>query len=261
MTALMITKRVARRGSKHPRSHPQQRATVASGLRSACLGLLASLGAGNALGATTHPHGEILAEVEIAALSAAQERGYEDVAVYVRPLDRRLRPGQCGEALAIVRPHAGRVLGPVSYGVRCSGSKPWTLYLRAEVSAGMELPVLRQPLQRGSLIGAGDLEMAKRRITSDSTGIITRIDHAVGMELSRALAAGSLLRFGQVAPPQLVARGQMVTLVAGSGGLEVNMQGKAMANAAAGDRLWVTNDRSGRRVEGRVMSDGRVRIQ
>lgn len=52
----------------------------------------------------------------------------------------------------------------------------------------------------------------------------------------------------------------MVTLVAGSEGLQVQMQGKAMANGAAGDRLLVTNINSGRRVEGIVLSDGSVRI-
>ena len=51
-----------------------------------------------------------------------------------------------------------------------------------------------------------------------------------------------------------------MTLVAGTKGLEVRMQGKAMGNGAEGDRLLVTNLSSGRRIEGVVLADGSVRI-
>ena len=51
-----------------------------------------------------------------------------------------------------------------------------------------------------------------------------------------------------------------MTLLAGTDGLEVRMRGKAMGNAAAGERLQVTNISSGRRVEGVVLADGSVRI-
>jgi flagella basal body P-ring formation protein FlgA len=209
----------------------------------------------------SHPHSDILATVEAAAHSAAHEQGYQDIEVYVRPLDARLRPSLCTDSLEIVRPHAGRVLGPVSYGVRCRGLSPWTLYLRAEVSAGMEVPVLSRALPRATLLGNDDIHMAQKRITTPGNGIITRIEDAVGLELSRPLPEGALLRFGHVNAPRLITRGQTVTLTSGVAGLRVNMQGKAMANAAAGDRLWVTNLSSGRRVEGRVMSDGSVRIE
>lgn len=207
-----------------------------------------------------HSHSDILAIVEGAALSAAMEAGLDGVEVRVRPLDQRLRPAQCTQPLEISRTHAGRVLGPVSYGVRCSGDTPWTLYLRAEVSASMEIPVLRSPLPRGAIISEKDLEVVLRRISTQAVDVIIDPSVAVGMELKRPLAAGSPLRHGQVTLPQLIARGQTVTLVAGTDGLEVRMQGKAMGNGAEGDRLLVTNLSSGRRIEGVVLSDGSVRI-
>ena len=144
--------------------------------------------------------------------------------------------------------------------MRCAGSTPWTLYLRADVSASLSLPILRRALPRGALISEGDLDMTRRRITSPVNDMIVDPAMAVGMELRRPLSAGSPLRFGQVDYPELVSRGQMVTLVASSAGLEVRMQGKAMGSGAAGDRLMVTNLTSGRRVEGIVLKDGSVRI-
>lgn len=207
-----------------------------------------------------HSHSDILAIVEGAALSAAMEAGLDGLEVRVRPLDQRLRPAQCTQPLEISRTHAGRVLGPVSYGVRCSGATPWTLYLRAEVSASMEIPVLRSPLPRGAIISEKDLEVVLRRISTQAVDVIVDPSVALGMELKRPLAAGAPLRHGQVTLPQLIARGQTVTLVAGTAGLEVRMQGKAMGNGAEGDRLLVTNLSSGRRIEGVVLADGSVRI-
>jgi flagella basal body P-ring formation protein FlgA len=224
-----------------------------------------ALGLGLAVhaGAVTpiHDHGEIIAEVEAAAMTAAEAEGFEDVEVRVQPLDKRLRPARCDQPLSIVRPHSGRALGPVSYGVHCSGSAPWTLYLRAEVSASVELPLLRRALPRGALIGEHDLQLTRRRVTTRPAGLIEDPSMAIGMELLRPLPAGSVLLFGQVGHPEIVERGQSVTLIAGSPGVEVRMQGKAMASGAAGDRLVVTNLSSGRRVEGVVLSDGSVRIR
>lgn len=231
---------------------------MASIALSLCSGTLAQ--APGATQAPAHAHDDILAMVEGAALTAAMEEGFDEVDVRVRPLDQRLRPTQCDQPLEIVRPHAGRALGPVSYGVRCDGSTPWTLYLRADVSAAIDLPVLRTGLPRGALISEADLEMRQRRITSPAMDLIVDPTMAIGMELKRPLAAGSALHHAQVALPELVTRGQTVTLVAGSDGLEVRMQGKAMGSGAAGDRLMVTNLRSGRRVEGVVLADGSIRI-
>lgn len=213
-----------------------------------------------AAAAPPHPHEDILATVEAAALSDAMARGLDALEIRVRPLDRRLRPARCAKALEIIRPHGARVLGPVSYGVRCSAPNPWTLYLRADISAALQVPVLREALPRGALIAANDLELSTRRITSPVADRILNPGRAIGMQLKRPLAAGAELRYGHLALPRLISRGQTVTLIAGADGLEVRMRGKAMGNAAAGDRLQVTNSRSGRRVEGVVLADGSVRI-
>ena len=116
-------------------------------------------------------------------------------------------------------------------------------------------------MPRGSIIAENDLEIVLRRIDSPVIDVIVDPSLAVGMELKRPLAAGATIRHGQVAYPRIVERGQTVTLVAGTAGLEVRMQGKAMANGSEGDRLLVTNLSSGRRVEGIVLANGDVQIQ
>ena len=58
----------------------------------------------------------------------------------------------------------------------------------------------------------------------------------------------------------LVRRGQIVTLVAGGGPVEIRTTGKALADGAAGERVRVRNERSNRIVEGVVAEDGTVRV-
>jgi len=226
----------------------------------AALSLYCAAAASLAAGPDVHPHDDILATVEIAAFDAATAAGFDNVEVRVRPLDRRLRPQRCGEPLSLLRPPNTRALGPVSYGVRCAGPVPWTLYLRADVSATIEVPVLSESLPRESILSAGDLEMRVQVITSRAADLITDPDQLIGLSLRRPLAAGTPLYRGSVARPRIVERGQTVTLVAGGNGFEVRMQGTAMGSGAEGDRLWVTNVRSGRRLEGIILADGSVRV-
>ena len=59
----------------------------------------------------------------------------------------------------------------------------------------------------------------------------------------------------------MISRGQQITLIAGDNGLEVRMQGKALKDAAVGERVNVTNLSSGQQVEGIANSDGTVSVQ
>ncbi|MEM0954544.1 MAG: flagellar basal body P-ring formation chaperone FlgA [Pseudomonadota bacterium] len=235
-------------------------ACVAGGPFAAAQTTIASSVASASSVSASHSHGDIIATMRAAALRAAEQGGFHGIEVRVRPMDQRLKPARCGQPLETVRPHSGRALGPVSYGVRCAGPVPWTIYLRADVSATMLLPTLTRGLPRGALLGARDLALVNHRITHRAADVITDKHRLIGMELKRPLAAGSLLRHGQVGLPELVTRGQVVTLIAGGPGVEVRMQGKALSSGAAGDRLMIANASSGRRVEGVVLNDGSVQI-
>ncbi|MGA0927530.1 MAG: hypothetical protein ACO3RW_10050, partial [Burkholderiaceae bacterium] len=77
-----------------------------------------------------------------AATTAAIARGYDDVMVSIRPLDSRLAPALCDEPLQALPANSARTLGAVSVGVRCNGTKPWTIYVRGTVNAYTDIPVL-----------------------------------------------------------------------------------------------------------------------
>ena len=232
-----------------------------TGLRLLLLALhLPAIFAAGARAEILHPLEDVVAAASAEATAAARAQGYTDLEVSARPLDSRLRLQACGEPLETFSNANASVLGPVSVGVRCAQPSAWTLYVRLDVSTRATLPVLADNLPRGSIISERDLTLVERTITSATDAVIMDPQQAIGMELIRPASAGSPLRHSQLRPPQLISRGQTVTLIAGGEGLQVTMQGRAMANAAAGDRLPVTNLASGRRVEGIVNADGSVRI-
>ncbi|MEE4202185.1 MAG: flagellar basal body P-ring formation chaperone FlgA [Halieaceae bacterium] len=191
----------------------------------------------------------------------AQEHNYQDIEVQIRPLDARLNLAACGQPLRVLPENTRRALGPVSVGVRCDGPQPWTLYVRGQVSASATVPVLAASVGRGELIGKQDVELEVRRITRDIGPIVTEIEDIIGKEARRDLVPGRTLKYADLRAPELIARGDLVTLVSGGGGVKVSMQGKAMAGGAAGDRILVTNLSSGKRIEGVIAADGSVILE
>ncbi len=200
-----------------------------------------------------------------AAVAASQERarqhGYDNVSVTVRPLDQRLKLPSCSQPLTSTISTAGAVLGAVSVGVACGGEKPWTIYVRSHVVAQRSIPVLARPLPRHALVSRDDLQLVNQPVDSNVQGMIEDPEQIIGMQLTRALNAGSIVRVNQLRKPKIIKRGQQVTLVSGAGGLEVRIQGKALTDAASGERVAVSNLSSGRQVEGIAHSDGTVSVQ
>ena len=211
--------------------------------------------------AGTHSLAEIAGTAAMALHARAEDSGYRDLEVEVRPLDARLQLAQCDQPLQTLPETTGRALGPVSVGIRCNGTESWTLYVRGTVSARVEMPVLAASLGRGDLVTESDLTTQTKLINNDLVGFITNRDDIIGKEVKRPLVAGSELRFSDLKAPTLVERGQQVDIVSAIAGLRVSMQGKALSNGGAGDRVLVSNTQTGRRLEGVVSGDGTVLIQ
>ena len=145
--------------------------------------------------------------------------------------------------------------------VKCAHPAPWTVHVRATVTAEVALPMLTAAMNRGDIIGPGDVEWRTQQVSRALVGYLVNDQKIIGKELRKHLRAGSPIRTSDLMSPQIVDRGQTVDLVAQSAGLVVNMQGKALANGSEGDRLLVKNLSSGKRVEGLVLASGTVLIQ
>jgi flagella basal body P-ring formation protein FlgA len=129
------------------------------------------------------------------------------------------------------------------------------------VTALESIPVLNKPLARNDIITVDDLDLVRQPIGQTSGGTVFEVEQLVGMQLTRALDAGATLRLSNLRKPDVIKRGQQVTLVSGAKGLEVRIAGKALGNAAEGEIVTVSNLSSGKRVQGIAHADGTVSVQ
>jgi flagella basal body P-ring formation protein FlgA len=145
--------------------------------------------------------------------------------------------------------------------MRCETPEPWTIYLRGRVTSLVSIPVLNAPINRSELVVESDIVFQEMEIDADLQGVFVDPKQIAGKIAVRNLIAGKPVRQSDLKAPQLISRGQSVNITSRAGGLIVTMKGKALGNARAGDRLWVQNQSSNKRVEGEVTAEGEVLIR
>ncbi len=180
--------------------------------------------------------------------------------VSVGRLDSRLRLQACDKPLETFSPPAGRSLGRITVGVRCSGTKPWSLYVPVTVAIITDVVVAARDLSRGAILTSKDLELVAQDITRLHRGFMERPGQAIGKTLKRNLRRGQVLTPNQIAAPLAIKKGSRVAIVASSGAIQVRMQGKALGNGATGERIRVQNLSSKKEIEATVISPGVVRV-
>ncbi|MDJ0813874.1 MAG: flagellar basal body P-ring formation chaperone FlgA [Woeseiaceae bacterium] len=175
-------------------------------------------------------------------------------------LDPRHRLPLCDADLhAFMR--RGTTIGPRTIiGVRCSGTTSWTVHIPVNVFVSADILVAARTLPPGHLITASDLTRDRRDVSRMNAGYVTDAKELIGQRLKQQLIAGRPYTLSLVQADRLVKRGQTVTLVASSGGINVSMAGKALTDGAMNQRIRVENLNSGRIVEGIVRSREQVEI-
>lgn len=172
-------------------------------------------------------------------------------------LDPRLRLPACANAPVADPPTLRGAQASVS--VRCT-QPAWTVYVPVRISDLRPVVVLAQAVGHGETLGSDRLSLQTRDVAALPFGYFASLDDAAGLESRRALPAGAVLTPNDARPPQLVRRGQSVTVIGRSGGIEVRAEGTAMGDGARGDRVRVRNAGSKRIVEGVIAADGVVEV-
>ncbi len=197
-----------------------------------------------------------------AFLRAETAGGYlREPVIEVGRLDPRLRLAPCDLPLETFLPRGGKVVGHVSVGVRCPGVKPWTIYVQAQVRPLAPVVVTRKALPRGTLLGSADIELVEQDLSRLTTGYLADLDAVIGMKLRRSVRAGLPLNDSLLEAPVAVRRGERVIIVARGDGLEVRMEGEALADGAPGAVIPVRNRSSGLEIEAEVVGPGAVQVR
>lgn len=133
------------------------------------------------------------------------------------------------------------------------------LALLAAATPGLvPTPVLARPVDRGELLSPADFVEEDKPA---SAGVGALSPAAVkGMEATRRLMPGAVVRANDVMAPRMVRRGEPVTLKVRQGGLTITAQGRALSDGRRGDIVRVVATPTNRTLEGAVEGPGAVRI-
>ena len=175
-------------------------------------------------------------------------------------LDARLRVAECDVPLEAFTSNSNATSGRSTIGVRCASKAQWTIYVSVTVEIEAPIYVLRRALARRSPVQADDVELQTRRLPGIESSFINDVGNLRGRRLKRALPAGTPLTADVLVPDVLVKRGQQVTLVSATGGIEIRAQGQALTDGGASDRIRVQNVTSLKVVEGVVENSATVRV-
>ena len=175
-------------------------------------------------------------------------------------IDSRLRLTACDQPIEGFLRAGTRVGAKTIVGVRCSGTKPWKVYVPVEVAVRTRVWIASRPLPRGHLLTQNDLRAEERDVARMNQGYITDINRLLGQRLTSSVLAGRAITDRLVESDDLVSRGQTVTLAVMSGNINIRMSGKALSDGGLNDRIRVENLNSGRVVEGVVRSPELVEV-
>lgn len=204
-----------------------------------------------------------LADIEQAAyayaLSEAQMK-FGSAHVSIMPLDKRLNMAACTSKLNAFTKKTTVDMGKQTIGVKCYGPVPWTVYVQAEIKVFKQTVIAAKPLAAGHVLEAGDIKFSTVDISQFRKGFVKSKQEVLGQQLKYPLAMGAVISPSALKSMKVVARGQVITLLAKAGTMEVRMSGKALASAALGQRVKVKNLSSKRVVEGVVESPGVVKV-
>lgn len=130
------------------------------------------------------------------------------------------------------------------------------ILLALAAPASAESLVATRTIRAKSLVAPEDMTL----VSAELSGALSDPAQAIGLEARVAIYAGKPIRAGDLGPPTLVERNQLVTLVYLSGGLAISTEGRALARGSEGDEVRVMNLASRNTVTGRIGPDGAVYV-
>ncbi len=133
------------------------------------------------------------------------------------------------------------------------------MFLATQVTpAAVDAPVLDRMVERGEILSSKDFT-TEPLPPSQARGAMAP-DTVDGMEASRRLRAGAIVRASDVITPRLVRRGEPVTIHIRSGGLTISTAGRSLADGAMGELVRVVASSTNRTLDAEVEGSGSVRV-
>lgn len=152
-----------------------------------------------------------------------------------------------------------RTWGRSSVTVRCVAGASWSLLVPVRIHVISDYLISARPISAGQVITPADIVSQSGDLGELPAGILSEPTQALGMVARSSLPGGRPLRADMLRAPNVIQQGQTVKVVSRGNGFEVTNDGKAMANATAGQVVQVRLG-NGQIVSGVAESGGTVEV-
>jgi flagella basal body P-ring formation protein FlgA len=126
--------------------------------------------------------------------------------------------------------------------------------------ATTEVVTLTRPVARGEVIRASDIAVQRISRARLSPDTITDPEQAIGLAPRASASPDRPLRTAELMKPELVQRGEHVTITYQVPGVVLSVRGKATEGGALGDAIDVVNVQSNRTLRGTITGRGEVAV-
>jgi len=141
-----------------------------------------------------------------------------------------------------------------------SGAPAAQLPLSGQVTAMAEVPVLRDMVTRGQLVGQDLVDYVLVPANRLAGGFVLDVADLVGKAARRTLHPGRPIRSADLMPPIVVAKNKLVSMVYEVGALRLTARGRTLTDGGAGAVIKVLNIDSNRTVDALVIDDNTVAV-
>lgn len=135
-----------------------------------------------------------------------------------------------------------------------------TMDLRGSVYRLTNIPVLAANYKNGDVINEHDIKMMQVRQDQINQNVALSADDLIGMTPRRSLTSDKPVRMADLERPQIVKKGELITMVLKNGPMTLTAKGKALDNGAKGDLIRVLNTESNRTIEAEIIAPQRAAI-
>ena len=149
----------------------------------------------------------------------------------------------------------------ISTAISVDGKECGLIRMHGTVHFWAPVVVISQNMSRHKTIEKQDITTHFRDISMLGDGLVTRPELAIGKKLKKSSRPGTVLYSHMLKIPPLVQRGDLVTIMARSGSLQVSAPGEVKNAGAQGDIVQVKNLTSRRLIHARVVDQGLVEVE
>jgi flagella basal body P-ring formation protein FlgA len=183
----------------------------------------------------------------------------DKVKISVRKIDTRLRLSKCDKSLTMEL-QGQQIRRTASVKVSCISQKRWSIYTGSTIRLEKPILVVKHGLNRHDIINESDITTAIYDVYSLRASFSTNKRNIIGKQLKRPLSAGQVIYNYHLQAPEIIKKGDIVSISTKRGSLSVVVSGIALNNASIGERLRVENRRSSRIIDTRVTGPGTVEV-